>query len=255
MAADRKKQEEIRVFEVLKTGDGMNTEKTEIKDCSIPGFEVAASLVPVGSQGGDFYRIAKLDDGLSAFIVGDVAGHDFSSSMKATEAVKYIEENQDALSHPNLFLHGMNKKLHNTLASVSRFFTVLVAIVNRNSNTLLYSGAGHPPGLIRKESDGSIELLSAKAMPLGFDKNQSFPLISMDFYVGDMLLMYTDGVSEARNTEKEEFGLSRIEETLGKNAAKGTFEVAGALLKNVIAFGVGGPGIDDRTILCARRLS
>jgi sigma-B regulation protein RsbU (phosphoserine phosphatase) len=77
----------------------------------------------------------------------------------------------------------------------------------------------------------------------------------MDFYVGDMLLMYTDGVSEARNTEKEEFGLSRIEETLGKNAAKGTFEVAGALLKNVIAFGVGGPGIDDRTILCARRLS
>ena len=242
----------IRIKDVLKAGERLSTEGEGVRSYFLPGLEVSAGSAPAGTQGGDFHGIVYLDRGCSALFIGDIAGHDFSSSILAASVLKYIDENQNDLLHPNLFLRAMNRDLHKELAGVGRFFTVAICVADTGLNLLSYSSAGHPPGLLLRGSDRAVAAVGRKALPLGFERDLSFTLVQADFFPGDALLLYTDGISGARSAAKEEFGQRRLEALLrGANADTGRAvrDIFGAHNE----FAVNGPETDDRTVICALR--
>ena len=242
----------IRIKDVLKAGERLTPEGDGVKSYSLPGLEVSAGSAPAGTFGGDFHGIVYLDRGCSALFIGDIAGHDFSSSILATEVLDYIDENQDDLLQPHLFLRAMNRDLFKKLSGVGRFFTAVICTTDSNLNLLSYSSAGHPPGLLLHKSDSSITAVGRKALPLGFERELSFPLVQTDFFPGDVLLLYTDGISGARSEQKEEFGQKRLETILTNSAAD-----TGYAVRNIFGahnkFTVNGPETDDRTVICALR--
>jgi phosphoserine phosphatase RsbU/P len=242
----------IRIKDVLKTGEQQTTDGDGVKSYFLPGLEVSASSKPAGTLGGDFHGIVYLDRGCSALFIGDIAGHDFSSSILAASVLKYIDENQDDLLQPHLFLRAMNRDLFKELSGVGRFFTGVVCMVDTGLNLLSYSSAGHPPGLLRHNADQKVSPVGRKALPLGFERELSFPLVQTDFFPGDMLLLYTDGISGARSAQKEEFGQQRLEMILSRSEAD-----TGSAVRNIFSahneFAANGPETDDRTIICAMR--
>lgn len=242
----------IRILDVLKTGDRLNTAESGAHSYFPPGLEVGAISEPAGSHGGDFHGIIYLDHRCTSVFIGDIAGHDFSSSILALTVLKYIDENCDDLLHPHLFLRAMNRDLHNELTSVSRFFTTAFCVVDTAHNLLSYSSAGHPPALLFKASDRTVTPVGRKALPLGFEREISFPLVQTDFLPGDMLLLFTDGISGGRSSEKEEFGQQRLENLLIRwegDAVRAATEI----LEAHKHFAANGPETDDRTIIAALR--
>jgi serine phosphatase RsbU (regulator of sigma subunit) len=243
----------IRISDVLRTSDQLNTEDKGIRNFVVPGIQVAVSAIPADMLGGDFFGIIYLERGCTAIFIGDIAGHDFSSSIIATSVLKYIEENQEDLIHPNLFLRTMNRNLYRSMSSVGRFFTIAICVIDIGTNLLSYSSAGHPPGLIDR-GNGKIITIGRKAMPLGFERDLSFALSQYEFLPGDRILMYTDGVSGARNRDKEEFGQQRLEELL--RGSRGDTRLAvRTILDQLSTFSADGPETDDRTIICTGRTS
>lgn len=242
----------IRISDVLRTSGQLSTEDKGVRGYIVPGLEVAVSAVPADTMGGDFFGIIYLERGCTAIFIGDIAGHDFSSSIIATSVLQYIEENQEDLIHPNLFLRSMNRDLYRSMSSVGRFFTAAVCVIDIGTNLLSYSSAGHPPGLIARHSAGKAIPIGRKAMPLGFERDLSFTLSQHEFMPGDRILMYTDGISGARNGNKEEFGQQRIEELLCGAGADARRAVRN-ILDHLAAFSADGPETDDRTIICAGR--
>jgi len=242
----------IRIADVLKTGEKLSTEDQGVRSYFLPGLEVSVSAAPAGTQGGDFHGIVCLEGGAVAVFIGDIAGHDFSSSILATAVLKYIEENRDDLRHPHLFLRAMNRDLHKTMVSVGRFFTGAICVADTGMNLLSYSSAGHPPGLLARSETKEIVPVGRKALPLGFEREISFPLVQTDFFPGDMLLLYTDGISGARNTAKEEFGQQRLESLIAA-AKPDTFRTVSEIFDRHGEFAASGPETDDRTVICVLR--
>jgi phosphoserine phosphatase RsbU/P len=242
----------IRISDVLKAGEKLNADGNEVRSYFLPGLEVSAGSSPAGTQGGDFHGIVYLDRGCSALFIGDIAGHDFSSSILATSVLKYIEENQSDLLHPHLFLRAMNRDFFKELSGVGRFFTAAICVADTGLNLLSYSSAGHPPGLLFRKDDRTVAAVGRKALPLGFERDLSFPLVQTDFYPGDMLLLYTDGISGARSASKEEFGQLRLE-TLLKNAKADTGVAVKEIFESHNSFSINGPETDDRMVICALR--
>jgi phosphoserine phosphatase RsbU/P len=244
----------VRILDVLRTGDRLSTGEKGVRRYTLTGLEVAVSAVPAGTMGGDFHGIIHLDHGCTAVFIGDIAGHDFSSSILATSVLKYIEENREDLIHPNLFLRAMNRDLYRGLSSVARFFTAAICMIDIETNLLSYGSAGHPPGLIARADGDTVTAIGRKAMPLGFEREISFSLIQTEFMPGDQILLYTDGVSGARNRAKQEFGQTRLEELLRESCGD-PVRAVGAIFKQHNIFASGGPETDDRTIVCAARVN
>jgi sigma-B regulation protein RsbU (phosphoserine phosphatase) len=242
----------LRIKDVLKAGERLNTKERDAESYFLPALEVSVVSVPAGTHGGDFHGIVYLDHGCAALFIGDMAGHDFESLILVTSVLEYIDKSRDSLLHPHLFLRAMNRDLHKELTTVGRFFTAAFCVVDTAHNLLSYSSAGHPPALLFKSAGRTVAPVGRKALPLGFEHEISFPLVQTDFMPGDMLLLYTDGISGGRSAQKEEFGQQRLENLLIRwegDSARASRETLAAHDQ----FAAHGPETDDRTIIAALR--
>ncbi|HOX27630.1 MAG TPA: PP2C family protein-serine/threonine phosphatase [bacterium] len=239
----------IKILDVLKTGDQLTTDSGAVRNFELTGLSVAVSAIPAGTQGGDFHGIIELDGYHTAVFIGDIAGHDFSSSILATRVIRYIEDNREKLLHPHLFLRTMNGDLFKELSAVGRFFTSAICVVDTAVGRIMYASAGHPPGLLLRADSGNMVEVGIKAMPLGFEREVSFQSVTTEFLPGDRLLMYTDGVSGARSAGKEELGQHRLEDLL-RSSRGSAAETVLKVVEYAGRFGQGGPDTDDRTVVC-----
>lgn len=253
----RKKQKTspslIRISDVLRSGSRMSTEEQGAVRYLLPGLDIHLASIPAGAQGGDFYGMVYLQDGRTAVFAGDISGHDFSSSIVAAHVIKYIDDHQDALAFPHLFLHEMADALYNTLNSVGRFFTAAVCVADVERNTLHYASAGHPPSLLFSAGHKRILSVGGKSLPVGFDQNTAYELLQKDFAPGDALLLYTDGISSARSADKEEFGMKRLAAHV-LNHGESPASMVPSLIASVNAFCAGASGADDITAICIARI-
>ncbi len=255
MTARKKKKTSpslIRISDVLRSGSRMSTEEQGAVRYLLPGLDIHLSSIPAGAQGGDFYGMVYLQDGRTAVFAGDISGHDFSSSIVATQVINYIDGHQDALAFPHLFLHEMADALYNTLNSVGRFFTAAICVADVERNTLSYASAGHPPSLLFSNEHKRIHSVGGKSLPVGFDQNTTYVLTQREFVPGDALLIYTDGVSSARSADKDEFGMKRL---AGHVLAHGNNPAAmvPGLIARVNEFCAGAQTSDDITAICLAR--
>jgi len=254
MAGKQKKPRKslVSIADVIRAGERMSTEHGGVRRYLTPEMEISVSALPATHQGGDFYGIIVLGNGRTALFIGDVAGHDFSSSIPATEAVNFFDENQEKLLHPHLFLKDLNNYMFPLLSSVGRFITAAVCVWDVNNHVLSYASAGHPPAVLVSDSGAAVHQVGERMLPVGFERDLSFKLVRKDLLPGDRMLLYTDGLSSGRDSEGEEFGIERIEELM-RNSGPDTTAAVNAIKKSLEDFCCDLKEKDDCTIICAAR--
>jgi serine phosphatase RsbU (regulator of sigma subunit) len=160
---------------------------------------------------GDFYDYFVIDENRIGMIVGDVSGHGVQSGMVATAAKAGLHLLLDrGVKTPGALLAGMNKAVLAT-ASGALMMTAVVAVVDCAAHTAAFANAGHNYPFHYRATAGEATMLDGTGgFPLGFDAESEYPELVVDFRSGDRLLLYTDGIIEARNEEGEEFGYDRF---------------------------------------------
>jgi sigma-B regulation protein RsbU (phosphoserine phosphatase) len=216
---------------------------------NIPGLEIAARNRPTRQVGGDYFDLFPLSGGRLAFVVADVSGKGVPAALLVSTVHAAIHlQIDDARTIPELVAR-IDRHLQK-YAATRKFLTAFFGLLEPDSGALRYVSAGHNPALLRRAS-GEIEQLKATGVPLGMFPNSSWKEETRELSRGDLLCVYTDGVSEALDAADEEFGLERLARLLAPPVP--TEEICRSVFDEVEAFAADVPQYDDQTLLLIRR--
>lgn len=225
---------------------------------AIPGFELAAHYQTSARAGGDYYDFFPLADGGWGLFIADVAGHGTPAAvlMAITHAIAHAQP--AAHTPPGILLHYLNQRLARAYTRGGTFITAFYAVLDPRTRTLTYARAGHnPPRLVR---DGRVLSLNGHGgLPLGIVDEQKYGQSSVVLGPGDLLLLYTDGITETsapvkNGEERQLFGLERLDSLLVDCASSTPAECIGRIQKGISAFSENTPPSDDQTLLAIRCL-
>jgi serine phosphatase RsbU (regulator of sigma subunit) len=179
---------------------------------SFAGTVLDAVLINSSEISGDVYDYFKIDDQRLGVMVADVSGHGVQSGMVATAAKAGLHLMLErGVRTPSELLSGMNTAVLVT-ASNALMMTAVVAIVDLAGRKIFYANAGHNyPYIYRASTNTLIKLDNTGGFPLGFEPGSVYEEAVEDFFKHDRLMLYTDGIVEARDKYEEEFGYDRLE--------------------------------------------
>lgn len=183
----------------------------------LPGWQVSSYYQPARAVGGDFYDFLEYPDGRMAFVIGDVTDKGMPAALlMATTRATLRGAAQRFLSPGEILMQVNNILVPDTPESM--FVTCLFAVLDPQSGRLVYANAGH--NLPYRYLDGTVEELHATGMPLGLLPDMIYDEVETRIEPGEGLLLYSDGLVEARNVQKELFGNSRLAGILAKSSLK-----------------------------------
>ena len=181
---------------------------------SVPGYEIGRIYQPgTGMLAGDFYDVYALSPGRLAVVIGDVTGHGIEPSITAFQAKELLRVFLHEYRDPAQALEVLNQRM-SMHARPEEFVSILVAVFDLEAGTLRYSSAGHPTGWLWHDRD--VHPLRATGPLLLLDPDASFYSREIEVVEDDLLLVYTDGLAEARNGQVQ-FGEERIGQTLRRD--------------------------------------
>jgi len=218
----------------------------------IPGWQLAAILEPARQIAGDFYDFIHLPDGKLGILIADVADKGLGSALYMALSSTLIRTFANEFHRdPGLVLKTANQHiLHNARANL--FVTVFFGVLDPTSGLLRYANAGHNPPYILGPEKG-IKTLTNTGMPLGIDEENDWGQKEITISNGEMLLMYTDGVTDAQNSAGEFIDRKIILSALQQNIGKTAQEIQRNLLDRVHRFVGDAPRFDDLTLVVLTR--
>jgi sigma-B regulation protein RsbU (phosphoserine phosphatase) len=217
---------------------------------SVPGLEIAARSETFDRAGGDIYDYAELPDGRWGLLVADASGHGPSAAVVISmlNAILHTLAMQQSID-PAKALRLANVQLANKRIEQS-FVTALIAVWNPASHLFTYARAGHHPPLLRREGK-VIELKAVGNLPLGVFDDSDYQERDETLRGGDVIVMYTDGVTEAMNQTGEMFGEERLIQTLN-GAGPQPQEILETIWTAFSQHQAGGTPRDDQTVMVIR---
>lgn len=168
----------------------------------VPGLRFTGAYLPMSAVAGDFYEILPRANGRVLVIVADVSGHGVPAALIASMVKVAVAAEADRYDTPGEILTGINRALTGKFDQA--YVTACGVVIDSGSSTLLYALAGHPPPLLIR-ADGRIESLDRGGTILTFSATTAYETSEAVFQRGDRLLMYTDGLTEARGAGRDEF--------------------------------------------------
>mgnify|MGYP002622071174 FL=1 len=201
---------------------------------SVAGWDVAGRCDFAESVGGDYFDYITLDDGGVRIVVADVSGHDAGASLLMAN----VRSTLRALSRTSDDLEDAVARVNSLLcedAQGRRFVTMFLCQISPGQETVRYLGAGHSAFWVN--ADGESSMLDATGVPLGVSAESGPDIAEIDSVpVGSVLLLATDGVSEACNAEHEQFGLKRVREVILGSRNGSAEDLVDGLFEEVIQF-------------------
>ncbi|MFH1540223.1 MAG: PP2C family protein-serine/threonine phosphatase [bacterium] len=241
----------IRIIDVLRTSDRLHAKGKPTREYRLPGLNVHAYSKPAHNDSGDLYALYYLRENKTALFIGDIAGHDFSSAIIATEVLQYIENNHRRLTEPGDFLQKIGADMLKKFQSLQRFMTAAVFLFDTSEGNFRLASAGHPASVLYDSAAGTTEILRLSGFPIGFEE-ANYETIGIEFQTGDLLVITTDGVITAKNEAEEEFGYDRIERCI-KEASGDPAGTLTAIVSEIEKFKITESTLDDCTVLCLKR--
>lgn len=217
----------------------------------LQGVPIAHAYLPATEVGGDFYDVLALDDGRLALAVGDVAGHGASSGLVMAMAKSALAVQTTVDPEVESVFATLNRTVHQS-ARQRLLTTLCYAVLDPTERQMLYASAGHlfP---YRVTVEGQVFALESVAYPLGVRPTLAVQSRSERLAAGDLVVLFSDGVVEARRAGSDElFGFARLEEVLRRQAGASPEQAREAILEAVEAFRGKAPRDDDLTLLIAR---
>jgi sigma-B regulation protein RsbU (phosphoserine phosphatase) len=217
---------------------------------NVKGFSFSALNIPSKQVGGDFYDVTQLADGTIGLALGDVSGKGTPGAiLMGNLSATYRGQIRRDLA-PSVLLERVNRLFKENIASES-FATFFHGKLDPKTKQFEYCNAGHnPPILLRK--NGSVEFLKKGGIILGFLAKVKYQKGTITMEPGDILLMYTDGITEAENQKEQLFGIKRLVKVLKDNSEYRPSTLKWKIFREVKRFLKGSPLQDDVTMLIVR---
>jgi serine phosphatase RsbU (regulator of sigma subunit) len=217
---------------------------------AIAGLEIAGMMHPARGVGGDYYDYFPLDAHTTQVIIADVSGKGVPAAllMSATAAALRLEANSDR----NMLQQV--ERLNTEIGAVSdpeQYVTLLVAEIDTTKRIIHYVNCGHNPALLFRAKTGTLTRLNSSCPPIGLSSEEICELSSEDLMAGDVLVFYTDGVTEAENRLGEEFGMERLTATVLRSSLLSAEDLCNNIY-NAAADFCGDDFSDDMTILVVK---
>jgi len=218
---------------------------------SFPGYEVARHYAGAGPVSGDYCDAVRAEDGSLYFAIGDVSGKGVAASMLMT----HLHASLRALVPLNLPLEQLVGRASSVFceSALPSHFATLVLGRAALSGEVELCNAGHVPPLIARGRE--VERIGATGIPIGMFGDARFSVTRTRLSPGDTILLYTDGVNEARNDSGQEYGIERLAGLLAGSTPRSTPDLVSAFLSDLTRFRSGAPQGDDMTLMAVRRVA
>jgi serine phosphatase RsbU (regulator of sigma subunit) len=219
----------------------------------LDGWELAVTLIPARETSGDFFDFLPISEDRIGILVADVADKGLgaalymalSRTLIRTYALEYVD------AQPELVFFSANERILQD-ARANLFVTAFYGILDQKTGLFSYANAGHnSPFLL--SLDGSLTSLIATGMPIGIEEEAVWGQGTVQIQPGDVLLFYTDGVTDAQNREGEFFGEKRLVEVAQAHKGQGAQELQAAIIAEIQEFVGEAPQFDDITLLVLAR--
>jgi serine phosphatase RsbU (regulator of sigma subunit) len=220
----------------------------------IPGWEIAAILKPARETSGDFYDFIQLPGERLGFVVADVAGKGMGAALYMATCRSLIRTYAgDHPDQPELALAKTNRRILADTRS-GLFITVFYGVLEPASGRLMYCNAGHnPPFLISSENPDSHQALSRTGMPLGISEEASWEQGIVTCQPGDVLVAYTDGITEAQSESHEFYDEARLLGVARLQVGRSALALQQELERDIAEFSGLAPQFDDMTLMVIKR--
>lgn len=215
----------------------------------LPGFDIAAGWYPSELVSGDYFDYLPMPDGSMAFVVGDVTGHGLAPALLTASTQSLMR----ALVRTNTDVSKILATANSILAQETeddRFVTLFLGKLDVAARSFTYASAGHPTGYVLDASGAVKARLESTALPLSVLPDDSFPTgDQIELHDGDLVLLLTDGVLEARSSQDETFGARRVLNLVRQSLHLSSREIHEALHHAITEFRGYDEPLDDMTTM------
>lgn len=216
-------------------------------------FDIYATMTPAKEVGGDFYDFFLVDDDHLAVVIADVSGKGVPAALFMVIAKTLIKDHTQSGKPPEEVFTEVNRQLCEA-NDENLFVTAWMGVLEISTGKLVYVNAGHNPPVIGRKNGETEFLRSRPGFVLAGLDFTKYRAGSLELMPGDLLYLYTDGVTEAMNTAQELYGEERLKRTLDANVSAAPEEIFKAVKKDLDDFVADAPQFDDITMLAMRYL-
>ncbi len=212
----------------------------------VRGFEIAGAWQPASVVGGDYFDVLKFSEKRIGICIGDVVGKGLSAALLMANLQASFRAFASEDVSPGMLLGKLNEVNCNNIAP-DKFVTFCYCTIDTTENRLTYANAGHWPPILFHKSGEAIPLREGGA-PLGIFSNRVYGNTGLALESGDRLVLYTDGLTEAMDSAKQEFGERRLMQLCSRNLALSASDLLAAIRKDVVGY-CSGNFQDDFTLV------
>jgi sigma-B regulation protein RsbU (phosphoserine phosphatase) len=215
-------------------------------DPKLDGYDISAYNYPTEEVSGDYYDWVRIYEDQIGLVIADVSG----KGVPAALLMAFLRASLRAATHIGYAPHiSMAKVIYLLWESIERnqFVTAFYGILDASTRALSYTNAGHNPALML-DAEGNARLIERGGLPLGMFRDTRYHEYYLTIKPGEMLVLYTDGITEAVNSQGEEFGRDRLTEAVRANRELSARELIGAVQKRLMEWTEGQRPTDDVTL-------
>ncbi|HEV7837552.1 MAG TPA: GAF domain-containing SpoIIE family protein phosphatase, partial [Gemmatimonadaceae bacterium] len=240
-----------RLLQEMRLAHDLQMKLLPSTDVVSPEAEATARVVPAESVGGDFYQLFKLREGATGVMIGDVSGHGYRAALIMALAMSASAIHAQNTVNPGQMLGALLQSLREELESTEMFISLFYGVVDPAKGKLSYANTGHPHAFVISQ-EGTVTRLAAVNPPLGM--NDEVPTAaSLSWVKGrDLLVLFTDGISDARNGADSRLGEERVLELIRENRDNTTKVIVDRVFKMLEVHTRQVPSRDDLTLVVVR---
>lgn len=218
-------------------------------------LDIAAQCIPALEVGGDYYDFVELDDKRLGIVVGDVSGKGTQAAFYMTLTKGFWRALADADASPANVLTQLNKLFYDNVKR-GVFISMVYGVFDMEKGTLTMARAGHNPVVMHRSLEKKMDMINPRGLALGMEKGEKFGHMIQEVTIplrpDDLFVFYTDGFTEAMDKNRQEYGETRFEQVIERNAGSSADGVMQGIFKDVKQFAGRAQQHDDMTIVVVK---
>jgi sigma-B regulation protein RsbU (phosphoserine phosphatase) len=220
------------------------------------GFEIAAKSIPAKEVGGDFFdvmplEIIPMDNTRTGLMIADVSGKGVPAALFMALSRIVVRVTAMWFKKPSEVISFANPIIANN-SKTGMFVTLFYGVIDNDTRTLTYVNAGHNPPIVLRKKSGEIEELDLTGVAVGAMDDSEYTQEELQLSPGDVIVLYTDGITEAINDREEMYDVPQLIETIRKNGDSTSQEIVDEIIRSVFAFTGSQPQFDDITLMVVK---
>ena len=207
-------------------------------------LQFSSKYMPMEALGGDLYDVYQISDKVFSVMILDVCGHGVPAALITTMAKISFNTNTKKSKDPSEVVFNVNNELYDSINGNGDYFTAFYGVIDMEKGMLYYSNAGHNT-IFLAHADGTMDQLENNGPVVGVVKDLEFPSVGHQLKNGDRLVLYTDGVIEARDEQAALYGEERLMDIISKNMNSEVKDFTEHVFTDLQAFCGNSPRCDD----------